>query len=1200
MIETEENAPPAYSFPQTSGSPLFRGLLAVLKVLASLKITVVLFAMAIFIVFVGTLAQTQYDIWKVVHTYFRSGFVWIPFQVFFPKAFFPKLDSVPGSFPFLGGWAIGGMMAVNLLAAHLVRFKIQSKGRRLAKGLGIIALGCAVTWAVIANGSRDGLQGAPIFEWSTLWMLIKIALAGLAGTALYLATRLGTEKRFERRLLVALAAVLGGLALWLFLEGDRLLLGYSSMRILWQLIQGGFAGVVLLAGCWPAFGKRAGIVLLHAGVGLMMFSELLVGTSAVEGQMNIVEGDTVNFVHDIRTNELAVIDSSDPHNDAVVAIPQSFLKDGETINKVQTNLLPFDIKVVKYLQNSDLGPVEKGVANPATHGAGRELVAKEIEGSVGTSSDSKVDDSAVYVEIFRKGTKESLGTYLLSLLQSRFNESRERSGLSEAQLRTRTGPFVLKMTEPTVVTVDGKPYRLDLRHKRTYKPYSLKLIDVRAEKYLGTETPKDYSSIVHLKMDSPDAALTVDRDDIRIWMNNPLRFNGETFYQTNFLVDPITRDEATGISVVTNTGWMIPYVSCMIVAVGMLFQFSVALLRFLNRMGPIEPRARLSLSEILLTASVLVSCAAAMAYMALPPRPDEGSMNLYEAGKIPIVYEGRVKPLDTLARNTLQVMSARDSFKDSDKKSQPAIRWLFDVISGSPAAEEHRVFRIDNLDVLERLGLEWREGHLYSLAELRPKAEAFHGDAEKAHKKPANQLTVYERKILELDRRVRAFTAIAVSFRRPDFPRPDDRIRELARGRRAALEARLAEDEEHVKSGHPPLAVPVRTSTGNSARYDWQPLTSALTREYFEVEVLGDRQADPATLAWDTILTAYEKNEPRDFNRAVKKYEALLDEESPAELKSAHVNFEAYFNNFAPLQIAQYLYVFAFVLTALAWLGWTGPVNRTAFWLNSLILSLHTFALVSRIYISGRPPVTNLYSTAPFIGWGCVVLALAFERVFRIGIGNLVSTMAGFSTLFIASKLAVDGDTFTVLQAVLDTQFWLATHVVTINLGYAATFLSGLLGLLYIVRGMATPSLTPAVEKVLTRMIYGTLCFGIIFSFVGTVLGGLWADDSWGRFWGWDPKENGALMIVLWNALVLHARWDGMVKSRGLAVLAVGGSIVTAWSWFGVNELGVGLHSYGLSEGRLKYLAIFALSQLFVMAAGSLPKELWWSYNRRM
>jgi ABC-type transport system involved in cytochrome c biogenesis permease subunit len=1140
MIETEESAPPAYSFPQTSGSPLFRGVLAVLKVLSSLKITVVLFALALFIVFVGTLAQTQYDIWKVVHTYFRSGFVWIPFQVFFPKSFFPNLGTVGGSFPFLGGWAIGGMMAINLFAAHLVRFKIQAKGRRLLEGLAIIAVGCAVTWTVIAAGSGHGFQGMGVLD--------------------------------------------------------------PSMRILWQLLQGGFAGLVLVAGCWLVFGKRAGVVLLHAGVGLMMFSELLVGTSAIEAQMNIVEGDSVNFVQDIRANELAVIDLSDPHNDTVVAIPQSFLKDGEKI-KDEMSLLPFDIKVVKYLQNSDLGPVEKGVPNPATHGAGRELVAKEVEAGVGTSSDGKVDESAVYVEIFKKGTNESLGTYLLSLLQSRFSESRERSGLSDAQLRTRTGPFVLKLSEPTIVTVDGKPYQLALRFKRTYKPYSLKLIDVRSDKYLGTETPKDYSSIVHLKMESPDPALNVDRDDIRIWMNNPLRFNGETFYQSNVGVDPITREETTGLQVVTNTGWMIPYVSCMIVAVGMLFQFSVALLRFLNRLAPAERRARLSLSEMLLTASVLVSCSAAMAYMALPPRTDEGSMNLYQAGKIPIIYEGRVKPLDTLARNTLQVMSARDSFKDSDQKSQPAIRWLFDVISGSPVAEKHRVFRIDNLDVLERLGLEWREGHLYSLDELRPKAEAFHGDAEKAHKKPANQLTVYERKILELDRRVRAFTAIAVSFRRPDFPELDEKdrekIREMARERRGALEARLAEDEEHVKSGHPPLAVPVKVGK-DSTGYDWQPLVSVLKREYWEVKVLGDRQPDPATLAWDTILTSYEKNEPRDFNRAVKKYESLLEEESPAQLKSAHVDFEAYFNNFAPLQIARDLYVFGFILAALAWLGWTGPINRTAFWLNSLILSLHTFALIARIYISGRPPVTNLYSTAPFIGWGCVVLALCFERVFRIGIGNVVSTIAGFGTLFIASKLAVDGDTFTVLQAVLDTQFWLATHVVVINLGYAATFLSGLLGLLFIIRGMATTSLTPAVEKDLTRMIYGTLCFGIIFSFVGTVLGGLWADDSWGRFWGWDPKENGALMIVLWNALVLHARWDGMVKTRGLAVLAVGGSIVTAWSWFGVNELGVGLHSYGLSEGRLKYLAIFALSQLFVMAAGSLPKELWWSYNRRM
>ncbi len=130
-------------------------------------------------------------------------------------------------------------------------------------------------------------------------------------------------------------------------------------------------------------------------------------------------------------------------------------------------------------------------------------------------------------------------------------------------------------------------------------------------------------------------------------------------------------------------------------------------------------------------------------------------------------------------------------------------------------------------------------------------------------------------------------------------------------------------------------------------------------------------------------------------------------------------------------------------------------------------------------------------------------------------------------------------------------------------------------------------------------MIYGAVCFAMFFSFVGTVLGGLWADDSWGRFWGWDPKENGALMIVLWNALVLHARWGGMVKERGLAALAVFGNIVVSWSYFGVNELGVGLHSYGFTEGVLMGLGLVVVAQLAIIACAVLPKRLWWSARQQ-
>jgi cytochrome c biogenesis factor len=115
----------------------------------------------------------------------------------------------------------------------------------------------------------------------------------------------------------------------------------------------------------------------------------------------------------------------------------------------------------------------------------------------------------------------------------------------------------------------------------------------------------------------------------------------------------------------------------------------------------------------------------------------------------------------------------------------------------------------------------------------------------------------------------------------------------------------------------------------------------------------------------------------------------------------------------------------------------------------------------------------------------------------------------------------------------------------------------------------------------------------MIFSFVGTVLGGIWADQSWGRFWGWDPKENGALIIVLWNALILHARWDGLVRERGLMNLAVFGNIVTAFSWFGVNMLGIGLHSYGFMDAARTWLTIFILSQMAIIALGCLPLRHW-------
>jgi ABC-type transport system involved in cytochrome c biogenesis permease subunit len=179
------------------------------------------------------------------------------------------------------------------------------------------------------------------------------------------------------------------------------------------------------------------------------------------------------------------------------------------------------------------------------------------------------------------------------------------------------------------------------------------------------------------------------------------------------------------------------------------------------------------------------------------------------------------------------------------------------------------------------------------------------------------------------------------------------------------------------------------------------------------------------------------------------------------------------------------------------------------------------------------------------------------------------------------------------MRAVLDSNFWLATHVVVITAGYSATFLAGFLGIIYVLRGLFTRGLDRPTADALTRMTYGITCFAILFNFVGTILGGIWADQSWGRFWGWDPKENGALIIVLWNAIMLHARWGGIVRQRGFMALAIGGNIVTSWSWFGTNMLGVGLHSYGFTDAAFVALSSFVVSQLALIALANVPLRFW-------
>src|SRR2546422_9584787 len=166
-----------------------------------------------------------------------------------------------------------------------------------------------------------------------------------------------------------------------------------------------------------------------------------------------------------------------------------------------------------------------------------------------------------------------------------------------------------------------------------------------------------------------------------------------------------------------------------------------------------------------------------------------------------------------------------------------------------------------------------------------------------------------------------------------------------------------------------------------------------------------------------------------------------------------------------PFYNAMVVYVLAGILAGASWFALSDLLRRSAVWLIGLALVIHTCGLVMRMVLEGRPPVTNLYSSAIFIGWGACVLGLVLERFYKDGIGAVVSSSVGFVTLIIAHNLALGGDTMEMMRAVLDTNFWLATHVVVVTLGYASTFVAGFLAIVYIIMGVFTPNLTRPLSR---------------------------------------------------------------------------------------------------------------------------------------
>lgn len=1391
----------------------------VLKPLGSLKITCGLLTVSMFLVFVGSLAQGRRDVWMVVEEYFRTWVAWVQLKDLFPPSLFPGMIDYNweglgslASFPYPGGWTIGTLMCINLLAAHVARIRITVFGRRLTIGLAALAGAVLVTAGIIISGNASGVQTQPVLGYDGVWYLILASLAAIAAGGLALSFGPMAAQGNARWFWLMVAALGGGLLAHFLIGGQDARLKNESMRILWQLILGSISASTMLIACYILFRKRAGIVVLHLGIVMLMYSELQVAMYGKENQTTLAEGEEATFLRDIRERELAIV-LRDGDEEQVWVIPEHELRAAEESEEViDHETLPFAVRVRDYMVNSELSELEDPSSAIATSGLG--TFATAVEQTPRTGMDDLPDISSVYIDIL-DDDGEVVATHLVSQEAS--------------ELR---GEFAER------ATVDGRSYDLFLRSMRTYRPWKVRLKDVSRTNYIGTATPKDFRSTFVITDESGDT------HEFTTWMNNPVRFGGETFYQQGYQNLPGT-GEITTLQVVRNTGWMLPYIACMVVAFGMFAQFGQTLMRFLGRRNverPVPESGQEASEEgsrllNLGVPALLVLLMAGYLFGKAAPRsvPDD-AMNLRQMARVPVAAGGRPQPFETFANNSLMSILEKATFEgemepaeldanredilrtlnaampendwtplesfngdyvawmnrieeisEQDRhdlemllrpdmtRKRSAVWWMMDVIARPEVARRHRVYRIKDDQLLSLLSLRQRPGLAYSAAEFEDRIpdlrDIYNEGRKKLMDEEAARLTDLERRVqtlLDSHARVRNFTELFNP--RPETPEGSFgivaeawRLRKLLAERSAKTliiptgsedeqwltvvgadalarvrevferlnitdaesaeqkllasisdeapdeSERIAATRERLKSTVPMMIrmleqtakeenpdLPedeVAQTVRNRAREasvaprlasepylqsvmkliaeapaseNAEEILSGITEEKLR-ELAGDREVTdgslavletleqlkdhrsdavrarlrrmitaglspteaiesetvklvvedlkesaghllftgssaPAPLSFanqsvQSIFEAWRAGDVAAFNTQLKDYHAWLDQQKLPGVKEEaeifygavtvdKVDFESFINSFSPGYYSIFVYLFAMILTFFSWLGFRKPLWRSAMGVTLVALIAHSFYLYARMKISGRPPVTNLYSSAVFIGWGVVLGSFIIELFSKLGVMNVIGCVSGAATLCIAYFLGVDeGDTLSVMQAVLDTQFWLATHVVCVTLGYAATFLAGLMGVAYCVMRIAgSDTQKGSTAAFLGKIMYGTICFAMLLSFVGTVLGGLWADDSWGRFWGWDPKENGALLIVIWNAIILHSRWDKLVRDYGTAVLAIGGNIVTAWSWFGVNELGAGLHNYGFTEGRRLYLLMFVIANLVLMA----------------
>ncbi|MCP4155998.1 MAG: cytochrome c biogenesis protein CcsA [bacterium] len=600
---------------------------------------------------------------------------------------------------------------------------------------------------------------------------------------------------------------------------------------------------------------------------------------------------------------------------------------------------------------------------------------------------------------------------------------------------------------------------------------------------------------------------------------------------------------------------------------------------------------------------------------------DASITSLEKFRRVVVLEQGREKPLDTFAQNILKQISGRSKFQ-----GEPAIHWLARLVFDRDVSHNDKIFLITNVDVLDSINIA-RQGKArerYSYSQLNPGIRKLRQLAFKASKIQPNDREFIENELIALYNKIYLYQQLMASFTfltpgrdfsvtqpenfaalgfdttRKDFCYLDQAEKRLQINKLAAIErgkgkgtgeevteagkeiTRIATQLENWKQYYSDLPFTIIPSVAKTMEGDETKKWISPWDLAFKV----NRVIPPQLIHLREAVNAYKEGRQSGFDQALEQFAKSLSALPGSDIRLEAINLEVIYNKVDPFYKAMFFYGFAVIFLLVSFMAQKKWFYRFSFLLLSLGFILQIAGVCARMYIRQRPPVTNLYETFLFTGLITVLLGIILELWKKRNLGIATGGLAGLVMLMIAGKYALEGDTMGMLVAVLDSNFWLAIHVITIILGYAGIVLSGFIGHVYLVQKIVKPGNSKLLKDTF-QAVYATQAFGLVFTFLGTVLGGIWADQSWGRFWGWDPKENGALLILLWALILFHARLAGWIKETGFTFGTLVGVIFVSLAWFGVNLLGVGLHSYGFTTGVAKSLFLFISFELIYITVAA-------------